>query len=319
VTTPNDGDDVPASMLTAVEAAVRLDAAHNLPVSPAMTISELARLSGLSRPTVRKRLQQGWSPADLIPVEPVEIPQCLHEVSTPSTPLETGGGRHWLLGLTSGALGIAIAGVGLIVNARYGASLGRTADESVLLAALGLTIDGAAVILLSISALLWKDRHWLFSLVAFVAWIGAAAWSMIATAGFTSQLIGDATAARGAVIEQAADLRTQRADAIAIAKMAVASAIAARDQECGKVGPNCRQRVAELNQRQAELSAAIAAPAIASASVGTADPGAHVLAGFLGVSEQSIQKARIAGLTIAPATAGLFLAFAAVLLGHRRR
>ena len=44
-----------------------------------------------------------------------------------------------------------------------------------------------------------------------------------------------------------------------------------------------------------------------------------ILAGLLGVSEQSIQKARIAGLTIAPVTAGLFLAFAAVLLGHRRR
>jgi len=54
-------------------------------------------------------------------------------------------------------------------------------------------------------------------------------------------------------------------------------------------------------------------------TVSTADPGAHMLAGLLGVSEQSIQKARIAGLTIAPVTAGLFLAFAAVLLGHRRR
>ena len=116
---------------------------------------------------------------------------------------------------------------------------------------------------------------------------------MIATAGFTSQLIGDATAARGAVTEQATDLRTQRADAIPIAKVAVANAIAARDQECGKVGPNCRQRVAELNQRQAELSAVVAAPAVVATPVSTADPGAHMLAGLLGVSEQSIQKARI--------------------------
>ena len=45
------------------------------------------------------------------------------------------------------------------------------------------------------------------------------------------------------------------------------AAIVARDQECGRVGPNCRARVAELNavlrdraltERAAELEAAIA-------------------------------------------------------------
>jgi hypothetical protein len=61
---------------------------------------------------------------------------------------------------------------------------------------------------------------------------------MIATAGFTSQSIGDHAAGRSAVIEQAIDLRTQRADAIAAAKQAVANAITARGQECGKVEKN---------------------------------------------------------------------------------
>jgi hypothetical protein len=112
-------------------------------------------------------------------------------------------------------------------------------------------------------------------------------------------------------------LRTQRIEAVAAAKMAVASAMQARDQECSRVGPNCRQRVAELNQRQSEFAAAIGAPAVATAPVSVPDPGAHMLAGLLHVDQVSIQKLRIAGLTVAPITAGLFLAFATILLGGR--
>src|SRR5262245_49455694 len=73
-------------------------------------------------------------------------------------------------------------------------------------------------------------------------------------------------------IEQAVDLRTQRAEAIAAAKSAVAQAITARDQECGKVGENCRKRIAELNARQSELTADVGAPTVASASVSAALP-----------------------------------------------
>jgi hypothetical protein len=220
--------------------------------------------------------------------------------------------------LTCGALGLALAGVGLVINANYAASLGRTVDESALLAALGLAVDGGAVILLSVSARLWQARHRLWSGVAFASWLGFTSASMIATAGFTSQSIGDHAAGRGAAIEQASDHRTQRAEAIEIAKAAVANAMTARDHECGKVGENCRKRIAELNQRQAELTAAVAASPVASASVSAADPGAKLLAELLGIAEASIQKARIAVLTIAPATAALFLAFSVMLLGRSR-
>src|SRR5262249_12807398 len=137
-------------------------------------------------------------------------------------------------------------------------------------------------------------------------------------AGFTSQSLGDHAAGRLAVIEQAADLRTQRIEAVAAAKMAVAAAMQARDQECAKLGPHCRERTSELNQRQSEFAAAVAAPVVATAAVSVPDPGAHMLAGLLHVDQATIQKLRIAGLTIAPITAGLFLAFATMLLGRRR-
>jgi hypothetical protein len=221
-----------------------------------------------------------------------------------------------VLGLASGALGLALAGVGLVINARYAASLGQTTEESWLLATLGVAIDGGAVIGLSVAALLWQTRHLLSSLAAFVLWVGFSMMSAIATAGFTSQSLGDFAAGRASAIEAAADLRGQRADKIAAAKLAVTNGITARQQECDKVGPNCRQRIAELNQRQADLATALASPTVVSAPVGVPDPGAHMLAALLHVDQASIQKLRIAGLTVAPITAGLFLAFATMLLGR---
>jgi len=101
-----------------------------------------------------------------------------------------------------------------------------------------------AVIGLSVTALLWQGGRLLSSLAAFVLWLGFSMMSAVATAGFTSQSLGDHAAGRASVIEQAADL-LRNTLSVAAAKMAVASAMQARDQECGKVGPNCRQRVAE--------------------------------------------------------------------------
>jgi hypothetical protein len=135
---------------------------------------------------VRSRLKAGWKPDDLIPVEPIEISQTCHDVATPATSSRQEGGRHWILGLASGALGIALAGVGLVINARYAASLGATAEDAALLAALGLAIDAGAVIGLSITALLWQGGRLLSSLAAFVLWVGFSAMSAIATAGFKS-------------------------------------------------------------------------------------------------------------------------------------
>jgi hypothetical protein len=286
---------------------------------PGINISELSRQSGLSRTTVRQRLKDGWKPEDLIPVESIEIPQYLHDVSTSSTPRLQGAGRHWILGLASGALGLALAGVGLVINARYAASLGSTAEDGWLLATLGLAIDLAAVIGLSVTALLWQSGRFLSSLAAFMLWIGFAMMSVIAIAAFTATSFGDFAAGRASVIETAIDLRQQRVDKIEAARTAVASAITARDQECGRVGDNCRARVRELNQRQADLAAALAVPTVAGPSVSVADPGAHMLAAMLGVDQASIQKLRIAGLTVAPITAGLFLAFATMLLGASAR
>jgi Poxvirus D5 protein-like len=51
-------------------------------------------------------------------------------------------------------------------------------------------------------------------------------------------------------------------EGVAAAKSAVASAEIARDQECGKIGENCRKRMADVSARQDELARAITKKAL---------------------------------------------------------
>jgi hypothetical protein len=51
-----------------------------------VNISELARQSGYSRTTVRRRLKQGWTPDSLDAAAPIEIPKDVHDVANASTP-----------------------------------------------------------------------------------------------------------------------------------------------------------------------------------------------------------------------------------------
>src|SRR5215475_3034818 len=57
-----------------------------------LNISELARQSGYSRTTVRRRLKQGWTPDSLDAVAPIKIPENVHDVATPSTKASPRGG-----------------------------------------------------------------------------------------------------------------------------------------------------------------------------------------------------------------------------------
>jgi hypothetical protein len=295
---------------------------NTLPVPLDTTISDLARRSGLSRTTVRRRLREGWTPADLITVDAEEIPQRVQALSSPVQAERPGAGRHWIPGLACVAIGVGFAGIGLAMNAYSYGSLGRTPTEVFLSSAGGIAIDAVAIAGLSIGVALWWSRHRLASLAAFAAWLGFTPLSMIPTASFNSRLLDDATAGRAQIIGQATDARTQRADAIEIAQANVAAAEQQAKAECNPTrGPKCREREADERKARSELAAANAVPIPSSASLAAADPGAKMLAdilGFLGANERSIRRIQVAGLTVAPATAGLFLAFATMLLGGRR-
>jgi MarR family len=108
-----------------------------------------------------------------------------------------------LLGVTA----LALAGIGMTVNARYAGSLGATADGSLLLAGVGLTADMLALILPSAASRLWANRQWIGSFTAWVIWVGVLALTLLATSGWSATNLGDAIAGRVASVDRADGLR----------------------------------------------------------------------------------------------------------------
>ena len=147
--------------------------------------------------------------------------------------------------IAAGLLAVAaltLAGVGLMTNAQFAASLGQTPAAAALLAALGLAIDALALILPCTATVLWRSRHALASLAAWAVWAGAVTVTLIAAAGFAAGNIGDAVTARGATIAQRAALTARIETLKERHAQAIAAAERARAAECVRVGPRCRQR-----------------------------------------------------------------------------
>ena len=99
-----------------------------------------------------------------------------------------------------------LAGVGLLTNAQFAASLGQTPVSSTLLAALGFAIDGLGLILPCVAGVLWCGRQRLASVSAWAVWAGAVTVTLIAAAGFAAGNIGDSVTARKAKITEGAEL-----------------------------------------------------------------------------------------------------------------
>src|SRR5262249_2144566 len=117
-----------------------------------ITVTEAARLWGVSRTTARKRLNQGQVPE---PTTAVVVP-----VTAPCEPLPAAR-RHPLrmaAALILAGLAVAIAWVGIRINQWYGASLGKTQDASALLAGLSISADALQLVLPSAALALWTDR-----------------------------------------------------------------------------------------------------------------------------------------------------------------
>src|SRR5262245_36563020 len=80
---------------------------------PNLNISALAREHGVDRRTIKRWQQKGWAPPAPATIKIVEQSQ-----SVPTDAHPPGRrGRHWIMGLASGVLGLVLAGVGLVINA----------------------------------------------------------------------------------------------------------------------------------------------------------------------------------------------------------
>jgi hypothetical protein len=240
------------------------------------------------------------------------------------------------------ALGLATAAVGLYLNASFLWKFGRTSEAGLVLAVVGLVTDTITLVLPATVMVLWQQSRRGLALTGSAMYAIAVAMTLLTAVGFAATNIDDAIAGRGAATAQRDALRDEidhlksERDALVFIptdRSAVAAAQIARDQECGRVGPNCRQRVAELNavlrdkaaaDRAAEIDARIAAqeralnalPALAAADPQTEAARAAVLwlsGGHVTASSEDIRMTRVLGIAVVLFMAGLLLAFGTAL------
>jgi hypothetical protein len=247
-----------------------------------------------------------------------------------------------LLAVAVFALGLVTAVVGLYLNASFLWKFGRTSEAGLVLAVVGLVTDTIALVLPATVMVLWQQSRRALALTGAAMYAVAVAMTLLTAVGFAATNIDDAIAGRGVATAQREALRDEinhlksERDGLVFVptdRSAVAAAQIARDQECGRVGPNCRQRVAELNavlrdkaaaDRAAEIDGRIAEQQSAlNALPPTAshDPQAEAARaavvwlsrGHLTASTEDIRMTRVLGIAAVPFMAGILLAFGAAL------
>src|SRR5262249_42659749 len=131
------------------------------------------------------------APADPSPVTASAAPA---EASLGAPPGVRGGSR--VIAAVVGVTALALAAVGLVLNASFAASLGQTGLAAALLATIGLAMDVLAVALPTAASRLWQIGHRLAALAGGCIWAGALLMMILAGIGFASTNIGDAVAGR---------------------------------------------------------------------------------------------------------------------------
>jgi hypothetical protein len=257
--------------------------------------------------------------------------------------------------LLTTAIGLTV--VGLVMNARFAASFGRTIEAAVLLAAIGLAIDVLAVTLPTVALQLWQRRAVGAAATAWVIWLAALTMTLLAATGFASTQIGDAVAGRAkiaaessALSERIDRLRRERAD------IAETRAVAAIEVDLQRAQPGaqavwrmtagCRdvtrpasaRACAEVLEHREALAAAQRRDAIDAElrvaeaelkripAIAQADPQAKtaaeiigwISAGRLSPTAQDMSWLRIVGLALTPSLAGLIAMLALSLVRPRR-
>lgn len=194
-----------------------------------------------------------------------------------AAPVTVPSARATLLAATVVLLGLTMAAVGLYLNASFLWSFGRTSETGAVLVVIGLVTDGLTLVLPCVTAGLWARRRYVLAVMAIAVYVLAVTNTALTSIGFASTNIGDAVTGRAAavqqrtaIIEDTERLKAERANLqfVPTTEQAMTAAVIARDQECGRVGDNCRRRVAELaavlqaktpTDKAAEIDARIAA------------------------------------------------------------
>jgi len=249
-------------------------------------------------------------------------------------------------------LAAMIAWFGIRINAWYGATLGKTAEASNLMAGLSVSADILAFALPAAARALWVERYRAAGAVAWLLWSITIVITLMATIGFAALNVADTTAARGKIAADAAVLMTRierlRPERASITETRSVATIEAelqraqpraaavwratagcRDVTLPESGEACatvlslRQALGTA-QRRDNLDAALHAAEAELARlppITTADPQADIAVrlvnwvsfGAIKLSPNDIAMARIAGMTLMPQIAGLVLMLAVSL------
>ncbi len=246
-----------------------------------------------------------------------------------------------------------LTAVGLIMNARFAASFGQTAEAAALLAAIGLSVDLLAVILPSVGVQLWARRSIFAAGAAWVMWLAVLTMTLLAATGFASTNIGDAVAGRARVVGESVVLEERidrlRRERTSIAELRPLGAIEIELQKAQteaqpvwRMTDGCRDVTrpvsaracasvlelrqvqaaalrrdaidAELRETQAKLSA-LPALALADPQATTAaEMVTWLSAGAVSPAPSDIARLRAMGLALAPSLAGLIGMLALALM-----
>jgi hypothetical protein len=226
--------------------------------------------------------------------------------------------RPSLLGALLLLVTFAVAVLGIGINAQTGWRFGTTPISAATFAGVSIAADILAMTLPTVALALWLRSRWALAAAAWATWTLSLALAVLASIGFVNRHVGDAAAARQAVLGTAAALTAQREAAITTARQAVAAAAESRQAECTIRGPRCRALEREEQARLTELSAALALPLPATPRVAEADPqltGALRLASWAGLraTADDLSNLRLALMALLPNLAGLVLCFGIAL------
>jgi hypothetical protein len=287
-----------------------------VPIPTPLNVSALARQHGVSRRTIARRLQKGWAPS--VSTQTAIDPKNLDPIDVAYKCAPPGRKPGRKMGGVLIILAVAIAGLALIINGQTGFSYGTTPLAAGTFAGLSIAADLLAIVLPSAAVALWWNCRRILSASAWVVWGLAASMAMLASLGFASLHLGDTAAGRAAIVTTATAASDQRSSAIEAARAAAQAATLARQGECQKRGPLCRDLEHVEQARMSDLAAAIALPVPTAVTIADPDPqvtGAVRLAQWvgLGVTPMDVGNLRLALMALLPNLAGLVLSFGLAL------
>lgn len=225
------------------------DIAHTADVlrfrKPALTGAQRA---AAYRARKKQKVQLGPNdeikPAILVTPAPVTKPAKPVTRVTPVTPSRS------IAQLLLVGTAFALAGVGVTMNGWYAHTLGSSEIAGWVFTAIGVAADAMALALPACAALKWQAHQRGVALAAWLVWALVFAFTLTAGIGFASVNIADVTASRASRVTPA----------VTAAQAALDDAKAARDRECRSgTGKFCRDREAQVTERQGALNVAMAA------------------------------------------------------------